>query len=228
MVLTKEQIAEIRRFIASRGVTYYDIQNEIIDHIASAIEEKMEADPKLKLDEAIREAHRSFGPLGFSDMEDTFKKSAYKKLARRRWRSFLGYFTSDKYAVGFLPMIVFYFALQFPSYFSWVAYGTLGSITLFSLALGFKFRRKRYHKKYATAASAFGLLFAIANLPLQLVNLLRGKHNFSGAQAMLYNPWWHIGLSLLFGTLVLLIFAERDNLRLLEEEIEEIERLEHC
>ncbi|WP_316752874.1 hypothetical protein [Pedobacter gandavensis] len=42
MELSQEQLTEIKQFVQRKGFVYLDVQLEIIDHMASAIEEKMD------------------------------------------------------------------------------------------------------------------------------------------------------------------------------------------
>ena len=45
MKLAQDQITEIKKFIHSRGFTHIEIEMEILDHVASAVEAKMEKNP---------------------------------------------------------------------------------------------------------------------------------------------------------------------------------------
>jgi len=75
MALTKDQIEQIKKFIHSRGFTHIEVEMEILDHVASAVEEKLAKEPSKPIEKAIKEVHASFGPLGFSTFEDSFHKS---------------------------------------------------------------------------------------------------------------------------------------------------------
>ncbi|MCX2453722.1 hypothetical protein OQX61_20800 [Pedobacter sp. PLR] len=46
MEISQEQLSEIKQFVQCKGFVYLDVQLEIIDHLASATEEKMEANPQ--------------------------------------------------------------------------------------------------------------------------------------------------------------------------------------
>lgn len=92
MQLTEGQIKEIRNFISKRGIKYLDVQMEIIDHTASAIEERMNADPKLSFEEALKQTHLSFGIFGFGGMEDALVNAMSKKYNRIFWRVFISCF----------------------------------------------------------------------------------------------------------------------------------------
>lgn len=75
MPLNKHQIEQIKQFIHSRGFTHIEVEMEILDHVASAVENKLEKDPSMSLERAIQEVHAGFGPLGFSTFEDSINKS---------------------------------------------------------------------------------------------------------------------------------------------------------
>ena len=47
MKLSPSQLEYIHDFIKRKYVDYYDVQVELVDHIASSIEGKIEANPKL-------------------------------------------------------------------------------------------------------------------------------------------------------------------------------------
>ncbi|MGM0581210.1 MAG: hypothetical protein ACQETL_11055 [Bacteroidota bacterium] len=80
MKLTSEQIAQIKSWISKRGFTHTDVQYEIIDHVASAIEDKMDEKPELSLAKAFEEVHRSFGVFGFEEFEESIAKKLNKEL----------------------------------------------------------------------------------------------------------------------------------------------------
>lgn len=84
MKLSSEQIAQIKSWISKRGFTHTDVQYEIIDHVASAIEDKIENKPELGLEGAFSEVHKSFGVFGFQ----TFEESIANRLNKELWRSY--------------------------------------------------------------------------------------------------------------------------------------------
>ena len=92
MQLTKAQLTEIKNFISKKGVKYIDVQMEIIDHTASAVEERLNADPSLSFERALQQTHASFGIFGFGAMEDAIINGMGKKYNRIFWREFLSFF----------------------------------------------------------------------------------------------------------------------------------------
>ena len=47
MKLTAEQIEQLYVFTRQHYVEYYDLQTELVDHLANAIEQQWESNPKL-------------------------------------------------------------------------------------------------------------------------------------------------------------------------------------
>lgn len=93
MGLSITQIEEVRSYIVKKGFVHLDVQMEILDHVSSAVEERMTEDPGLSLDEAIRLTHQSFGVMGFSVIESAVIKSLNKKYNRAFWKAFLKMFS---------------------------------------------------------------------------------------------------------------------------------------
>ena len=69
---------------------------EILDHVASAVEAKLEAKPNKSITKAIQEVHAGFGPLGFSVMEDELRKSYEKHFRIIQRDLLLAYLSSSK------------------------------------------------------------------------------------------------------------------------------------
>lgn len=92
MNLTKEQLEHIRSFIQQRGFDYIDVQLEILDHVASSVEDKMDENPLLSFDDAVSETHQSFGIMGFSAFADGVTNSIRAKYNRLFWRFFFSAF----------------------------------------------------------------------------------------------------------------------------------------
>ncbi len=66
--LTSEQIEQLHKFCAFHDVKYYDVQIELVDHLATAIEKLWETEHELSFDEALFRVAEKFGvdPFRFS------------------------------------------------------------------------------------------------------------------------------------------------------------------
>ena len=92
MNLNQEQLHQIKDLIAQSGFKEVDVQMEILDHVASSVEDKMEENPLLTIDDAISATHQSFGIMGFSAFADGIANSIRAKYSRLFWRFFFSAF----------------------------------------------------------------------------------------------------------------------------------------
>lgn len=105
--LSKTQLLEIKDFIHSRGFTHIEVEMEILDHVASAVEAKLAANPNKSITKAIQEVHAGFGPLGFSVMEDHFRKSFGKACRGQVWRVISNYIWTAKALISLASFSLF-------------------------------------------------------------------------------------------------------------------------
>jgi hypothetical protein len=92
MNLNKEQLHQIKELIAQIGFNGVDVQMEILDHVASSVEDKMDENPLLSFDVAVSETHKSFGIMGFSAFAEGIVNSIRAKYTRLFWRFFFSAF----------------------------------------------------------------------------------------------------------------------------------------
>ena len=92
MMLTEDQISVLYQFCRKHSVSYYDLQVELVDHLANAIEEKINDDNSLSFETVLDSLYASFGIKGFSNIVKK-KIAALKREHRRRiWTTFLSFF----------------------------------------------------------------------------------------------------------------------------------------
>ncbi|WP_296618933.1 hypothetical protein [Marivirga sp.] len=176
MTLSAEQIAQIKSWISKRGFTHTDVQYEIIDHVASAIEEKMKNKPELSLEEAFSEVHKSFGVFGFQ----TFEESIANRLNKELWRSYgiaiKQIIKSEKILIPILLILsLILFRQKFIQYFQEFHQNVFLTSLVGSIVYYFVlYRRKKHIKNYLSFRMAIGiipsLLYVIGNLS---INFLR-------------------------------------------------------
>lgn len=140
MTLNKEQIDHIRTFINARGFVHVEVEMEILDHVATAVEDLLEKDPEMSLDQAIQKVHRSFGAMGFSAFEDEVQSSLRKKMRRMYLGHLWQHVTSSKVlkvfttAVLIFSLLTLWFNLFEPGLFKMAAFVTValaGSLPTF-------------------------------------------------------------------------------------------------
>ncbi|MBO9673749.1 MAG: hypothetical protein J7577_09930 [Sphingobacteriaceae bacterium] len=175
MDLTKEQLAYIRSFIQQKGFKYIDVQMEILDHVASSVEERMEADPALKFEDAINETHKAFGSDGFAVIQKSVVNGLKKKYSRFFWQNFLNYFGYKHILlVLFLGFVVYKLQEIMSSDAFYITY-IAGMFSVFALLLLYNFRDSIY-KQYMSYKSAVSFLTFLGSF-LVITNLAISRSN---------------------------------------------------
>ena len=86
MKLSAEQIEKLYQFTRQHYVEYYDLQTELVDHLANAIEEQWQQNPKLSFEEALQIEFKKFGVFGFMDVVEQRQSALNKKYNKFKQR----------------------------------------------------------------------------------------------------------------------------------------------
>lgn len=84
--LTPEQIENLFSFCEEQEVYHYDLQMELVDHLAAAIEQKWQEEPKLNYNKALWAVFDQFGVSGFRKIRRAKEKELRKKYSRVLWQ----------------------------------------------------------------------------------------------------------------------------------------------
>lgn len=84
MQLSSQQIDLLFSFTQKKGVHWYDLQLELVDHLACRIEEEMEAEKSLSFDAALEKVYKGFGLFGFAKVVQE-KAAELDKASRKIW-----------------------------------------------------------------------------------------------------------------------------------------------
>jgi len=146
--LNAEQIEQLYTFTRQHFVEYYDLQTELVDHLANAIETLWEVKPQLTFDDALKTEFKKFGIYGFSDVVEERQKALGKKYTKLMVRYFREFFKLPRILLTIAMFVITYkvFAL-FP----------LMYMPLILLLQGFSFYRiLKQKKKYKLKTAATG------------------------------------------------------------------------
>ena len=91
MKLTAYHINQIKEFLKAYNINYVEVQMEIIDHIASKVEEEFQRNPEADIDQLVLYNCGQIEEMGFDRMERSMKKSFNKRMMREFWRIFRSY-----------------------------------------------------------------------------------------------------------------------------------------
>ena len=95
-MLTQQQVDDIAFYCYTRNVEYYDVQLELVDHIADMIEHWQEANPALSFNEALELAGKQFSDNEFKKVVKSKQRLLQNKVSRLIEKEFISFFTVPK------------------------------------------------------------------------------------------------------------------------------------
>jgi hypothetical protein len=110
--LTKEEIAVLFYFCENEEVYDYDLQIELVDHLASYIEDQWKADPEIEFEAAVENLYSKFGWKEFRKLERQIARQLKRKFRRMLWQNFLEYFRLPKIAITLIIMVSVFSVLR--------------------------------------------------------------------------------------------------------------------
>ena len=130
--VSSQQIERIFEFTSAHYVEYYDVQIELVDHLANAIEHEWESNPDKDFETLLQKEFKQFGVFGFMEILESKQRAMEKKYYKILLKEFLGLlnmeslflslavvalvsFSLYKFPASFLVLSVFYVFLAFAS-----------------------------------------------------------------------------------------------------------------
>lgn len=104
--VSDEEIEKLYAFTRKHFVDYYDLQVELVDHLANAIEEKWQQWPHLSFDDALKAEFKKFGIFGFTGIVEKRQLALQKKYNKLLWGYFKEFFRLPKIMLT-IALIVF-------------------------------------------------------------------------------------------------------------------------
>lgn len=108
--INKDQINQLFAFTKKHLVEHYDIQAELVDHLANAIEEQWKENPDILFEDALNKEYKNFGVFGFSGLVEQ-KEGALRKYYLIRLKNELLAFISVPKVVITLCLTLFFYTL---------------------------------------------------------------------------------------------------------------------
>ena len=86
MKLTQDHIQQLFTFTRKHYVEFYDVQTELVDHLANGIEAQWKDSPNLSFNAALKREFKKFGVFGFMDVleqkQNAMSKTYFKLLLK--------------------------------------------------------------------------------------------------------------------------------------------------
>lgn len=142
MNLTEIQIKELYAFTVKKYVEHYDVQTELVDHLATSIEAKMEQQ-NVTFDVALQQVYAGFGIFGFSDLIEQKTREAGIKGRILFRKTFIEYFKLPKILLFVIILLVSYkvFEVATKEFILFILYGTVVFFNMFFLVKTIKLKR---------------------------------------------------------------------------------------
>ncbi len=112
MKLTQNHIQELYKFTRAHFVEHYDLQTELVDHLANGIERQWEQDPSLTFEEAKQKEFKKFGVFGFMDVVTSRKNAMGKKYRAIIWGYFQEWWSLPKILCTITVVLVIFLTLR--------------------------------------------------------------------------------------------------------------------
>ena len=110
MKLTQSQIQQLYTFTQKHYVEWYDLQTELVDHLANGIESQLTNNPNTTFESALQSEFKKFGVIGFGDVIEEKTKALNKSYHHLLWGYFKDFFKLPKIIIT-LFLIYGYFQL---------------------------------------------------------------------------------------------------------------------
>ena len=112
MKISEEHIQQLYLFTRQHFVEHYDLQTELVDHLANGIEKQWEESPNLSFEEARQKEFKKFGVCGFYDVIKDRHNAMAKKYRKFIFRYYREFFQLPKVLILLLLTTALFFLLQ--------------------------------------------------------------------------------------------------------------------
>ncbi len=176
MKLTPQHITQLYTFTRQHYVEFYDLQTELVDHLANDIEQIWAVEPKISFEDARDKAFKKFGIFGFMDVVEQKQGALNKKYYKLIFKEIKTYFKLPKIILTLFAVWLVYELFQsFNSkYFALIPFLTaltVLSINWYKERKQIKIREKQTGKKWLLDQMLLSLggFIHIINFILQMV-----------------------------------------------------------
>ncbi|WP_420552144.1 hypothetical protein [Tenacibaculum aiptasiae] len=190
MKLTNQHIEQLYKFTRQHYVEHYDVQTELVDHLANDIEQIWVDKPQLSFEQARDISFKKFGVFGFMDVVEEKQKQLGKKYRKILWKYTKEWFGLPKILLVISLIFFFFYFIQLPIgvYIMGAVVFLMAILDLYlvtKLKKEFKKRTNTNGKKWMLEemifnVASFGGVIVASNLP-QIFNHIESTPSNIGA-----------------------------------------------
>ena len=185
--LSPDQIQALFKFMRQKYVDYYDVQIELVDHFACAIEDIWKERPNTTFEQATQQIYNRFPLTGFYQLIDKKRKALVKRIKSHTWKHVKEFLRLPKIMATLLAVVIGYIFFSYVPRPTWFAYLIMVIATgrIFYLLNGLN--ATTYRKKFL-------VLETLQNSQVGFSFIIYVPHFFLEETGTL-PPWMLIGLS---------------------------------
>ncbi|TDE04322.1 hypothetical protein [Flavobacterium sandaracinum] len=177
MKLTSSQIDHLFTFTRQNSVEWYDLQSELVDHIANAIETQWQENPNRSFDEALQLEFKKFGVFGFMDVVEKKTKALNKTYYKHIWHHLKDFFTIPRILVTVILTTLLFCVVKYSENFKPLIIGVLVVLVGFVFYKMIKMNQARKKKTksgqkiwlFEETIFRLGGLGGLISLPLNII-----------------------------------------------------------
>lgn len=130
MKLTESQIQQLYTFTQKHYVDWYDVQTELVDHLANGIEAQWETNSNFPFEDALQLEFKKFGIFGFTDVIEEKTKVLNKRYRNIVWGYFKDFFKLPKIIMTLFLIWCYYNVLLFDEIRNFILITTIILLTI--------------------------------------------------------------------------------------------------
>lgn len=147
--ISDSETTQLYAFTRAHYVEYYDLQTELVDHLANGIEELWGEKPNLSFENALQIEFKKFGIFGFTDLvteRQTKMGKRYNKLIVSILKT---YFTIPRIFLTVMLMLLMFVLLSNVAYKEYVVIGVfvLSITIMLCKTIRYKLQQKQQRKQ---------------------------------------------------------------------------------
>jgi len=218
--VTSHQIERLFQFTDQHFVDYYDVQLELVDHLANAIEEQWQENPDKDFETALLEEFKKFGVFGFLEVVEARQVAMQKRYFQLMWKEAKEFLKLPKVVILATAFLVSFTLITQITYGVYILIGILLCLViLFSLRFYKnnkeikRLRKQSKQKPYLleTLLNHTGQFGAFLNLPIQLLVLIPKEVEINIWIGIIYGLLL-TGVTLVFYITLFLLPRKRDEI----------------
>jgi len=192
--LTEAQIDQLYSFTRKHFVEWYDLQSELVDHLANGIEAMWVENLKLSFEQVLNLEYRKFGVFGFSDVVEKRKIALNKKYTMLFLGLFKGFFKLPTVIATVSIVFIVFYTLRYIRYAEQIFLTVFAAITILIYLKLFTNNRKRKQIKtterrwlFEDVIYNYGNFAGLLMIPVQLlINLSNLNTTFFQSPLLLF------------------------------------------